>query len=154
MLVPNKGYYFNLFTVVTLGVHKFSLVITLDASQGFPCAHWDGPTAGVLSHPAFQPFEWPAMAPDSPSVVDVKIVQDGAMVVHFQFTAYRSNEDMTVTRQFFQEDRLSEITLADAKFQLQICDFSGWNVTAVSLEAGKRLYAVVPQGGVVAGDFR
>ena len=106
----------------------------------------------MLSHPAFQPFEWPAMAPDSPPVVDVKIAREGAMVVHFQFTAYRSNEDVTVTRQLFQEDRLSEITFDSPKFQVQICVFSGRNVTAGSFEAGKRLYAVNPQGGVVAGD--
>ena len=107
MLVPNKGYYLNLFTVVTLGVHKFTIMVTMDAPQGFPCAHWDAQTARILMHDALKPFEWPAMTADSPPIVDVKILHEGQLCAHLQFTAYRSNEDMTLTKQFFLEDRLA-----------------------------------------------
>ena len=155
MLVPNKGYYLNLFTIVTLGVHKFTIMITMDAPQGFPCAHWDAATARTLMHDAFKPFEWPAMTADSPPIVDVKILHEGQLCAHLQFTAFRSNEDMTLTKQWFLEDRLAFVKQSNARFQVIAILFAGWNINiiALSFEPGKRLYVAVPNGGVIAGDF-
>ena len=65
MLVPNKGYDLNLFTIVTPGVHKFTIMVAMDAPRVFPCAHWDAQTGRVLMHDAFKPFERPAMTGSS-----------------------------------------------------------------------------------------
>ena len=53
---------------------------------------------GSLSHPAFAPFEWLQMHNDTATLVDFKFRFLCEILLHFEFIAYRSDADMTVTR--------------------------------------------------------
>ena len=93
-----NGYELTLFAVFTVSHFKLVVLLSMDSSQSVPVAGWDSPTARALGHPAFQPFSWPEMHSDTPTLVDFKLRLQGEVLLHFEFIAYRSNSDMTVTR--------------------------------------------------------
>ena len=58
----------------------------------------DKPPGEALSHPASRPFWWPEMHGDTPTLVDLKLRFQGRVFLHYEFVAYRSERDMTVTK--------------------------------------------------------
>ena len=82
---------------MTLNVWKLVIIVSVDGSQSVPCASWDSATAAALDHEAFRPFTWPDMSDAHPTVADVKLRINGELLGHMIFTAYRSDNDMSVT---------------------------------------------------------
>ena len=93
-----NGYELTLFAVFTVNHFKLVVLLSMDSSQSVPVAAWDSPTGQALSHPAFQPFTWPEMAGDTPTLVDLKVRFRGELLLHLEFVAFRSDTDMSVTR--------------------------------------------------------
>ena len=153
LMKPNSGYYLTFFSVVTLQVFKLTLVVSVDSSQGIPCAAWDGPTARALSHPAFQPFEWPEMMQTTPTVVDVKIKINSNVLQHLVLTAYRSDNDLSVTRNWFNDDLIPSVNAQTDNISVTVAVFQGFRVSVITAEPGGRLYSAGPNGAVVAVDL-
>ena len=153
LMKPNSGYYLTMFSVMTLQVFKVTLVVSVDSSQGIPCAAWDGPTARALSHPAFQPFEWPEMMQTTPTLVDVKVKIGGNVLQHLVLTAYRSDNDLTVTRNWFNDDLVPTINERTDQISVTVAVFQGFRVSVITAEPGGRLYSAGPNGAVVAVDL-
>ena len=95
-----SGYELNLFSIITINHYKLVVVLSMDSTQSVPVAAWDSPTGQALSHPAFQPFTWPEIAGDTPTLVDLKVRLNSDLLLHYEFVAYRSDQDMSVTRSF------------------------------------------------------
>ena len=72
--------------------------------------------------------------------------------MHFEFIAYRSDADMTVTRSQVNPNALRLIQDNSHEFSVQCFAFSGYKVSACSLEPGGKLYSCAPGGLVVASD--
>ena len=126
----------------------------MDSSQSVPVAAWDLPTGEAVSYPAFAPFEWPQMHNDTPILVDFKVRFLGELLLHFEFIAYRSDADMTVTRSQVNPNALRLIQDNSHEFSVQCFAFSGYKVSACSFEPGGRLHSCAPGGRVVASDVR
>ena len=149
----NSGFFFTFFSVQTLRVFKLFIVVSMDTAQGAPCAAWDGPTRAGLMHPAFQPFEWPDMFDSTPTVVDIKIKVEGEVLQHVVLTAYRSDNDCTVTKNWFSDDLAAMISEGSVNCSITVAVFQGYRVSCCTVEPGGRLYSAGPNGAVLAGDF-
>ena len=146
------GFYFNLFVNVTLNVWKLVIVASVDGSQSVPCAGWDPATAAALDHEAFRPFTWPDMSDAHPTVTDVKLRINGELLGHMIFTAYRSDNDMSVTSSIWNPAVASSITADLNNIQIIVSTFQGYRVSVFSVEPGGRLYHASANGVVVATD--
>ena len=149
----SSGFFFNFMSVQTLRVFKVFLVISMDTAQGAPCAAWDAPTHAGLMHPAFQPFDWPEMFDSTPTVVDVKVKIDGNVLQHVILTAYRSDNDCSVTRNWWSDELVNMIGEGVSNCSMTISVFQGFRVSCVTVEPGGRIYSAGPNGAVIAGDF-
>ena len=147
-----SGYELTLFSIVTINHYKLVVALSMDSTLSVPVAAWDSPTGQALSHPAFQPFTWPEMAGDTPTLVDLKLRFRGELLLHLEFLAYRSDTDMTVTRSQVNPTLLGVLQADSNEFQVQCCVFSGFKVSAISFEPGGRLYTCAAGGLVVATD--
>ena len=145
---PSSGYHMNLFMMKTLDGFKVTLVGSMTSYGHVPCGSWDGATAAVLKHSAFQPFRWPLMHEESPTWVDVKVKIEGQLLLHLELRGYRSDRDMTVQVNHLV-DHLMWI-LQEMAFvpTFVVTVFQGWRVVVCSWEVGGRIYAV-SQGGFV-----
>ena len=149
-----QGYEMILFAIVTTSQFKLVVVLSMDSSQSVPVAAWDSPTAQALKHPAFQPFTWPDMSSDTPTLVDLKLRVNSEVLLHYEFVAYRSDQDMSVTRSFVNPTLVAQLTEDDpGSVQIQCNVFSGFKVSSISFEPGGRLYSCSVNGHVVATDF-
>ena len=92
------------------------------------------------------------MHSDTPTLVDFKLRLQGEVLLHFEFVAYRSNSDMTVTRSHVNPNLLRVLQADSNGFQVRCCAFSGYKVSAISFEPGGRLYTCAAGGSVVATD--
>ena len=92
------------------------------------------------------------MHSDTPTLVDLKLRFQGEVLLHFEFVAYRSDRDMTVTRSHVNPNLLRVLQADSNGFQVQCCAFSGYKVSAISFEPGGRLYTCAAGGVVVATD--
>ena len=140
LMTPMNGFYFNLFTIQTLSIFKMFLVLSIDSSQSVPTAAWDRPTASAFDHPAFKPFCWPEMSNQHPSVTDVKIRVGAELMVHLQFTAYRSDNDMSVTLTWINPGVVQDITDQTDDWRIIVSTFQGFRVSAFSVEPGAVSY--------------
>jgi hypothetical protein len=146
------GFYFNLFANVTLNVWKLVIIVSVDGSQSVPCAGWDPATASALDHEAFRPFTWPDMSDAHPTVTDVKLRINGELLGHMVFTAYRSDNDMSVTSSVWNPAIAGAITADLDNVQIIVSTFQGYRVSIFSVEPGGRLYHASANGVVVATD--
>ena len=146
------GFYFNLFVNVTLNVWKLVIIVSIDGSQSVPCAAWDAATAAALDHEAFRPFTWPEMSDAHPTVTDVKLRIGSELLGHMVFTAYRSDNDMSVTSSVWNPAVASLITHDLNNIQIIVSTFQGYRVSVFSVEPGGRMYHASANGVVVATD--
>jgi hypothetical protein len=151
VLQPNAGVYLLIYYVVTTNTHKLNLVVSFDIPEGIQCGHWDESSSRVLSHPAFQPFDWPAMTESSPPYVDIKVKVGGMILLHVILKSFRSRTDMTIQKLWVDESVLASAnhnTLRDVQVQHAI--FAGYDVCSHTFEAGQRVYTLGPNGTIVA----
>ena len=92
------------------------------------------------------------MHSDTPTLVDFKLRLQGEVLLHFEFIAYRSNSDMTVTKSHVNPNLVRSSEADSNGFQVQCFAFSGYKVSAISFEPGGRLYTCAADGVVVATD--
>ena len=93
LLALLAGAYFLIYHVVTTNTHKLNLGVSVDIPEGIQCGHWDESSARVLSHAAFQPFDWPAMTESSPPYVDIKVKVGGMLLLRVILKSSRSRTD-------------------------------------------------------------
>jgi hypothetical protein len=148
----SSGFFFTLMSVQTLRLFKLIIVVSVDTAQGAPCAAWDAPTHAALMHPAFQPFEWPDMFDSTPTVVDIKIKVDGNILQHVVLTAYRSDNDCSITKNWFSDELANTLAAGSGNCSITVAVFQGYRVSCVTVEPGGRLYAVSANGAVLALD--
>ena len=134
-------------------IYKLVIVVSIDTSQSVPPAQWDSETRHALSNKAFEPFQWPEMSSETPTLVDLKLKIGDDILGHMEFVAYRTELDMSITRcQFNQaavqllDDQLDNITV-------QCFAFQGYKISAAAVEPGGRMYQCGPRGTVVATDY-
>ena len=151
--VPHDGYQFNLFYVLTMRTFKLVLLITADCSRGVPCAAWDDQFGTMVRHDAFQPFEFPLMTHNSPTVVDVKVRWGTRLAFHWVFRAFRQEGDLTIERQFVDDALVEMLDPEQDTFVVIVTVFQGWRISCVSFSAGGRVYMAASHGSVVVGDF-
>ena len=149
---PNTGYHMNLFYMRTLDGRKLIVVGSMTSYGSVPCGKWDSLTGNVLSHKAFQPFQWP-MRDDSSTWVDIKLKVEAALLLHLELRGYRSDDDMTVQLNYINDALIIELDEALFIPSCTVTVFQGWRVCAVSFEVGGQLYACSDGGHVVALDF-
>ena len=153
IMKPQAGHFFIMHTITTLQVFKVVLDVSIDTSQTIPMAAGDSQTRDALEHPAFAPFDWPEMTASTPTVLDVKVKAKGEVLCHKVFTAYRSDNDMSVTKDWWHSDLLMQISEDTEDFQIMVAVFQGYRVSIFSCSPGGRLYVAGPNGSVVASDF-
>ena len=152
MRKPNAGFYINFFSIITLQMFRVTVCISVDTAQGCVCANWDQATFRALDHEAFRPFQWPDMFESTPTVVDIKLKVDGVLLQHVMLTAYRSDNDCTVTKNWWADDVVNAINPATARMSITVAVFQGYRVSCVTVEPGGRLYAASANGAVLALD--
>ena len=129
VLTPNQGVYLTFYTVITTNTHKMTIACAFDVPEGIPCGLWDRPSATVLSHPAFQPFDWPEMTDQSPPYVDLKLKVGGKTLLHVIMKCYRARGDMTVQKFWTNETLVAICTEKDLQeVQVQHAVFAGFEI--------------------------
>ena len=150
---PSSGYHLSLFYNRTLDGYKLTILGSMTSYTSVPCASWDEHTADVVSHPAFQPFRWPAMREDSSTWADLKFKIEGELVLHLELRGYKSDQDMSVQLNYINDGMI--MAVRDHLFvpACVVTLFQGWRVVATSFEVGGRLYACSSGGQVMALDY-
>ena len=150
-LSPNAGVYLQVYYVITTNTHKLNMAISFDVPEGVQCGKWDDSSGRVLSHAAFQPFDWPSMVDGSPPYVDLKVKFRGSLLLHVIMKSFRSKTDLTIQKQWIDEALLAVISEDQLKeVQVQHTIFQGYDVCSHTFEAGRRVYALSTNGTIVA----
>ena len=152
VLTPSSGYHCALFANYTLDGIKAILLFSMTSTTGGPCAQWDSHASRALSHSAFQPFTWPVMFDTSATYVDVKVFNGNEVLFHWVFRGYRSDADLSVQQQFYDEVLIRSANEGWFRPSIVIFVFVGWKVSVTSFEVGGRVYSIGPQGAVMASD--
>ena len=152
VLTPSSGYHCALFANYTLDGIKAILLFSMTSTTGGPCAQWDSHASRALSHSAFQPFTWPVMFDTSATYVDVKVFNGNEVLFHWVFRGYRSDADLSVQQQFYDEVLIRSANEGWFRPSIVISVFVGWKVSVTSFEVGGRVYSIGPQGAVMASD--
>ena len=103
LMENSNGYSLILHAVITVHIYKLVVIVSVDTSQSVPPAQWDSETRNALSHRSFEPFVWPEMSSETPTLVDLKIKVGENILGRMEFVAYRTELDMSVTRCQFNQ---------------------------------------------------
>ena len=72
---------------------------------------------------------------------------------HLVLTAYRSDNDLTVTRNWFNDDSVPTINERADQISVTVAVSQGFRVSVITAEPGGRRYSAGPNGAVVAVDL-
>ena len=153
VMSPTSGYFFALHAVYTLQQWKLVINVSVEVTTSVPCARWDSDSATVFRDDArFRPFDWPMMYNFSPTFVDLKLHMGNRLLAHLTFRGLRSDRDMTIEKNYWDEFTVNEMTEGDAQISITLTLFQGWRITSVSGIIGNNLYALTVGGRVCALD--
>ena len=92
------------------------------------------------------------MSDAHPTVTDVKLRINGELLGHMIFTAYRSDNDMSVTSSHWNPVVAGLINPDLNNIQIIVSTFQGFRVSVFSVEPGGRLHHASANGVVVAAE--